>query len=452
MAPLDRRDLLKGLFGGTVATASLHALRRGLPRGVWAAGGGGGFVPGAKKVLFVFLRGGNDGVNAVIPGHDADYTQALRPTVWIPPAARLDLGLGGPAFHPALAKLKEVYDLGQVAVLHRIGYAQSTLSHFASQQYWETGVPFDDTLTRGIVARWVDAFGPQQVLPAISVASTLQLLFNGSTSIPHVPSLADYDLGADAATAKLMGSGSGPTATGLLGRYGDAPGAGDFDDELRATGILMTASLDQLASLPPHTPPAAWYPSDDPALNAEGLPPTEWARDFFANLRDATRILKQTDCRIAGIQLDGFDHHAAQGGTSGAHAELLHAVAHGIRSVRFDTVGGLWDDLAVVCLTEFGRTSAENGSQGTDHGKAAALFAAGGGVNGGVYNCDSVTWPSGATLFSDNGKYVAFRTDYRAVLAELFERHLGVPAGGLNQVLPGWSALAGPEFQYLDYL
>ncbi len=448
MASLDRRDWLKLVLCGAVGGAGLGALRARMGRSVFAAGGGGGFVPGAKKVLFMFLRGGNDGVNAVIPSHDADYTQALRPTVWIPPAARLDLAAGGAAFHPALAKLKEVYDLGQVAALHRVGYAQSTLSHFASQQYWETGKPFDDTFTEGIVSRWVDQFGPAHVLPAISVADTLQMLFNGSTAIPHVPSLAEYDLTADAATAKIMGS----AGKGLIGRYEGSSAAGEFDDELRASGILMTESLDQLASLPPHTSPASWYPTADADLTAEGLPVTDWARDYFSNLRDATHILQQTDCRIAGIQLEGFDVHASQGGVSGAHADLLHAVAHGIRSVRLETVGGLWDDLLVVCLTEFGRTSAENGSQGTDHGKATALFAAGGGVTGGVYNCDPATWPSGATLFSDNGKYVAHRTDYRAVLAEAFERHLGVPTAGLSQLLPGWSSLSGPEFQYLGYL
>ncbi len=444
MSALDRRDLLRLLLSSAAAGAGLGLTGRG----AWAAGaGGGGFVPGTKKVLFLFLRGGNDGVNSVIPGHDADYTAALRPTTWIPPAARLDLGVGGAAFHPSLAKLKEVYDLGEVAVLHRVGYAQSTLSHFASQQYWETGVPFDDAFTEGIVARWVDRFGPAQVLPAISVADTMQLLFHGSTAIPHIPSLADYDLASDAATAKLMGSG----ASGLMGRFHDA-GAGTFDDELRATGVLMADSLEQLASLPPQALPTSWYPVDDADLTAEGLPAADWARAFFANLRDAVRVLKQTDCRIAGIQLDGFDHHATQGGTTGAHADLLHAVAHGIRSARLDTLGLLWDDLAVVCLTEFGRTSAENGSQGTDHGKAAALFAAGGGVQGGVFNCDPVSWPSGATLFSDNGKYVAYRTDYRAVLAELFERHLGVPGGSLDEVLPAWSGLSGPEFQYLGWL
>lgn len=409
---------------------------------------------GSTKLLFVFLRGGNDGVNTVVPGHDAEYTQALRPTTWLSPAARLDLNTGGAAFHPALARLKELYDDGDVAVLHRVGYENATLSHFASQHFWETAVPDDPSVTEGFAARWAREFAPGDPLAAVGVSPRLQLAFSGPAAVPHVPDLAQYTLGSGPLMSKLLGSAPGASAAGrgLLGRFHDEPGAAEHDAALRESGQVMGASLAALGALPPHPTPAAWYPTDDATLAAEGLPVTAWARTFFRNLRDATRILVQSGCRLAGVELDGFDHHVSQGGASGAHADLLRVVAHGLRSVRWDAQPGTWDDLVVLVATEFGRTSRENGGQGTDHGKAACLFACGGAVQGGVWNCDPTTWPSGATLFSDNQKYVAHLTDYRAVLAEVFERHLGVPAGQLDRVVPGWSGLSGPAFQPLGFL
>ena len=101
---------------------------------------------------------------------------------------------------------------------------------------------------------------------------------------------------------------------------------------------------------------------------------------------------------------------------------------------------------------EFGRTSRENDSVGTDHGQASAVFAAGGSVLGGVYNCDAATWPSGATLFSANSKYVAHTTDFRAIYGEVLEKHLGATPAALAAAIPGWSGLTGAAFDPLGFL
>ena len=79
-------------------------------------------------------------------------------------------------------------------------------------------------------------------------------------------------------------------------------------------------------------------------------------------------------------------------------------------------------------------------------------WVAGGGVRGGIYNCDASTWPSGSTLFSANNKFVQHLTDYRTVLAEVFERQLGATQSDLNAILPGWSGFSGSEYDYVDFL
>ena len=105
-------------------------------------------------------------------------------------------------------------------------------------------------------------------------------------------------------------------------------------------------------------------------------------------------------------------------------------------------------------MTEFGRTSRENGSQGTDHADSSVMLLAGGGVNGGVYNCDATTWKAG-DMFSKSGRYLARKTDFRAVFGEIFTRHFGDAPALLDEIMPGYTqaASANPAtFQPLGFL
>ena len=128
-------------------------------------------------------------------------------------------------------------------------------------------------------------------------------------------------------------------------------------------------------------------------------------------------------------------------------------LAAGIRALSLD-LKSQWEDVLVVTQSEFGRTSKENGSNGTDHGAAGVMFAAGGGVNGGVYNCDSTTWSPGDML-ADNGRYLPHTTDFRATFAEIIQRHFGEDPGAIEQVIPGYNAAAASDpsgFQHLGFL
>ena len=105
-------------------------------------------------------------------------------------------------------------------------------------------------------------------------------------------------------------------------------------------------------------------------------------------------------------------------------------------------------------MTEFGRTSKENGSKGTDHAFACVVFVAGGGVKGGVYNCDTSAWQAG-DLFSQSGRYVKHVTDYRAVFGEIFTKHFGDGPEVLDAVIPGYAAAAAArpgDFAGLGFL
>jgi len=114
-----------------------------------------------------------------------------------------------------------------------------------------------------------------------------------------------------------------------------------------------------------------------------------------------------------------------------------------------------WEDTLIVTLSEFGRTTDENGSAGTDHAEAGVMFCAGGSsaLNGGVYACSntggqtcdgtgpSLTWATGeaGAMYEEGGRYLSRRIDYRSVLGEIIRDHLGAPQNCLDRIIPGYA-------------
>ena len=101
----------------------------------------------------------------------------------------------------------------------------------------------------------------------------------------------------------------------------------------------------------------------------------------------------------------------------------------------------LWNDTVIITLSEFGRTSLENGSLGTDHAEASVMFLAGGRIKGGVYQCTPTAWPTGPTgaMFQVNARYLRRSVDYRSVLGEIVRDHLGATPAQLAAILPGYA-------------
>jgi uncharacterized protein (DUF1501 family) len=187
---------------------------------------------------------------------------------------------------------------------------------------------------------------------------------------------------------------------------------------------------------------------------------------FFANLKAAALVLNKTDAIIAGTELGGFDTHKDQGAASATgsntHPELNKCIGWAIYALRkyFTRYAEEchWNDLVVVTLTEFGRTTIENADQGTDHAEAGVMWVAGGGVNGyqdgirsGVFNCSPtefsgadapLNWTpdSGGSMFGVSGRYLSRNTDFRSVLGEIIRKHLGATQGQLNRIIPGYAS------------
>lgn len=406
----------------------------------------GGSTPGAKKLIFIFQRGGNDAVNTVIPRGDSLYSTASRPSLFIPEGAAIDLGNGFAQLHPSLAPLMEIYDSvgltgvagpGNLAVLQRIGYAGQSQSHFDSQQYWENGTPGSPEFDEGMIYRQIaETMDPgSNPFVAAALTSNQMTALKGPIPIPAFNNPNNFSLDVDSARLqKFLGSlpsaPLGADGSGMLGVYGgphDLPGR-PYRELQFATGLSLVESIDIVRDA---LSQGAYTPENGAVYPGGG---------FGDRLEDIAMLMKRTPVRVLGVNIGGWDTHNDQGGLNGSHPNNLGELALGMQALYRD-LQDQWDDIVIVTMTEFGRTSLENGSNGTDHGHATAMFVAGGSVVGGVYNCDATTWADG-DLLSQNNRYVARKTDYRAVFAEIFQQHFGDDLGLINTIIPGYSMAA----------
>jgi uncharacterized protein (DUF1501 family) len=502
---LTRRAFLDRSFkiGLGVALATLtdipFVMKRALAEGNIGLNG--------KKILFIFLRGANDSLNSVIPILDSAYNgdlnpttnTVIRPNIAIGKDTGVDYTTAGPcdyptqslfgydkairlgngfaALHPSLKYLAPVYNSGDLALIHRVGYTKQSRSHFDSQNYWETGEPGANTVKDGIFYRAMLESGLAQTQPltGVSVQSALPLLLRGSeAAMTNLTDPTRYELlgipnstiGRAKADYHLTLGNSMPAVnkknrdllqlqyqnlSNTLNIFGDIDftDAGNTFQDVGGTGYYL-------------------FPATD-AKNSGQVDTSSSSRTFFTNLKAAALVLNKTDAIIAGTELGGFDTHNVQGGASGAHANLQRRIGWAIYGLQkyfqnhADKVN--WDNLVVVTLSEFGRTSKQNNSGGTDHAEAGCMFVAGGRVKGyspadgrtsAVFNCagavnpvtNPLAWNTGlsGSMFAISNNYLRRTTDYRSVLGRILRKHLGaqfneanpLAESQLGRIIPGY--------------
>ena len=458
---VDRREFLQHGAGAAALALGINAFAPHLLRQRLLASPETG---GKKKLVYIFLRGGMDCLNAAVPRGDPNYSLAARPTLFLAPGETLRLDGGDPRspiderlrsfveLHPAFAPAIEVYQAGHLAVLHRIGYQNHSQSHFDSQQYFENATTDQPNLQEGMLYRQaVSTFDLlQEHFVAFGLSDRQLVALKGRYALPNAHDVRSFRFhGDEKRTAKYVGqppSDSGVAGRGLLGVYGGPIEEANkpYRKELHHVGVTMAEVMRTLRELNPdsYTPAnGAVYPAGDGVLQ---------------KAKQAAMLLKRTPVRIVGMNIDGWDTHVNQGKLTGHYPALLGQVASVIQALARD-LRDQWNDVVVVVLSEFGRTSQENGSKGTDHGQAIAMLVAGGGVKGGVYNAPNIeAWTKDGGVFSTTGgRYLKHWTDYRAVFAEIFQRHFGDDAQTLNRVIPKHDALcaASPgEYAKLGFL
>ena len=349
-----------------------------------------------KLLVLVELKGGNDGLNTVIPYDDPEYAR-LRPRLAIAREQAIVLD-ERTALHPALEKLVPTWREGRLAIVQGVGYAQPNLSHFRSIEIWDTGSKSDEYLDDGWLAR----------------------------AFAHSPSPARF-----VADGIAVGSADlGP----LAGNRARSIALTDPERFLRSArlarpeGEARNAALRHILKVEGDVQQSARRMTTGHEFRTE-FP----AGPFGAAVRTAAQ-LAANPAGVAAIRLSltGFDTHANQ---PNLHANLLRQVAEGLAALRGALEeSGRWDASIIATYSEFGRRARENQSNGTDHGTAAAHWVMGGRVKGGLYG--------GAPALDrlDGNGNLPFAVDFRSYYATFLDRWWGI---GSREVLGGrFEALA----------
>jgi uncharacterized protein (DUF1501 family) len=165
----------------------------------------------------------------------------------------------------------------------------------------------------------------------------------------------------------------------------------------------------------------------------------EYPRSQFGlRLREIAQLIKaDVGVEVAFADVGGWDTHVNQGGATGQLANRLGDFATAVAAFVTD-LGDRMEDVLVLTMSEFGRTVRQNGTGGTDHGHAGALFVIGGGVKGGRVHG---RWPGLEREQLHEGRDLALTTDFRTVFSEVARSHLG--AEKLDAVFPGFVPAAG---------
>jgi uncharacterized protein (DUF1501 family) len=337
----------------------------------------------------VELKGGNDGLNTVVPYADPEY-YALRPRLAIArdQVLQLDQRTG---LHPSLEPLMALWKDRALAVVQSVGYPSGNLSHFRSIEIWDTASRSNEYLGEGWLARAFAAAPPPRAFAADGV------VVGGAEMGPF--------------------AGAGARAIALT----------DTEQFLRQarlaapSGRASNAALNHILRVEQDIVQAA------AKLNGNHAFTTEFPRSPFGNaIRTAAQVIaSQAGVAAVKVSLNGFDTHSNQPAT---HARLLKELAEGLVALRAALMElGRWNSTLAMTYAEFGRRPRENLSNGTDHGTANAQFVLGGRVRGGLYGL-----PPGLARLDGNGN-PPFAVDFRDLYATVLERWWGVdPARALN--------------------
>ena len=379
---MDRRTFIRGMCAGGVATFTSPTLSLAT-------------VPGSGKLVFVLLRGGLDGLSAVVPYGDRDYPDVRGAMAF----KKADLEVLNDHFGlaPGLHPLKQLWDQGELAVVHAMAIPYRTRSHFDGQAILETGLD----APRGSSDGWLNRL--------------LQVMEGKRSGI------------AVAAGLPLSLSGAHPVKTwspANLGVVGDG-----YVDRLHVLYRHDPRLLDRFEAA-----------LQMPEVGMMGTSRSGGRQQIESILGVTARFLREPDGpNLAAVEFSGWDTHANQGRQGGQLDRLLGQLARGILTFK-SQVGSTWDQTTIVVMTEFGRTARPNGTGGTDHGTAGAGFIIGPNLSRSRVLSD---WPGLANKALYENRDLWPTLDTRTVLKAAVAGCFDLNRNQLNRIFPGADHLKG---------
>ena len=408
-------------------------------------------VPDNEEILvFIFIRGGIDGCNFVVPldDNDHEYYSIMRPTLAIPDSgtgAALQIGAHPFGFNPVAGSLMNLWDAGHLAIVHAAGTPNdiASRSHFDAEKYMELGTPGSVGTLSGFLhrhfysmAETLDLYPDQMTVPIMAFRNTPPASLLGNNSVLSVYSPTDFRL--DNAHWRWAVDDDGYMQLDML----PAAYAAGSDAVSHAGSQALIAEQILRTQF-------------DRRYEGDGAIPYE--RNSIANrLKDVAQLIKlDLGTRIFALDHGNFDSHTQQDAPNN-YDNKIEDLANALEAFLDDleqSGNGYADRVTIILQSEFGRRLYENVTAGTDHGNGNIMMAIGKKVNGGQFYGD---WPGiypgtadGFVTYANpkNGSEepelyqgaLSVTTDFRRVLSEYLERRCQHTSETLEFVFPGYS-------------
>lgn len=368
-----------------------------------------------KTLVFIFQRGAMDGLMAVAPFTDP-FLKAARPGLFMDALSKdknslIDLD-GRFGLHPSMDALAPLFLEKRLAVVHGMGSPNNTRSHFDAQDYMESGTPFNKGTTSGWLNRAIGLSGHEATpFRAVSITSSTPRSFYGDNDVVSVRNLNDLSIRANGNVAGNQFSSRSfeelydQTTAELLNKTGKE----SFE-------VMKMLQKNNAQSYAPAN--GAVYPNS-PLGNS---------------LKQIAHLIKMdVGLEVAFAESGGWDTHFNQGKESGTFARNASDLSKSIAAFWKD-IESYQDDVTLMTSTEFGRTVKQNGTGGTDHGRASCTFVLGNDINGGMVH--GKVQPLAVENLAD-GRDLAVTTDFRSVFYEVATKHLNIQQ--TNLLFPDWA-------------
>lgn len=360
-----------------------------------------------KKILVcIFQRGAMDGLMAVTPFTD-EYLKAARPGLFMSAAKGgknvplIDLD-GRFGLHPSMSAFEQAFRDKRMGIVHGIGSPNNTRSHFDAQDYMESGTPFKKGTESGWLNRAVGLLGHDGATPfqGVSLTSSLPRSFYGEHPAVAISNLQDFNI-------QMRGNVKGANMA-----------ARSFEElyDQTSSGLLKDTGKESFEAIKmlQKTDTKNYKPSNNAVYPNTAL---------GNSLKQIAQLIKMNvGMEVAFAESGGWDTHFNQGTDTGIFARNVNDLSNSMMAFWTD-MGTLQDDVTVMTMTEFGRTVKQNGTGGTDHGRASCNFILGNGVNGGLVH--GSVQPMAVENLED-GRDLAVTTDFRSVFSEVADKHLNL--------------------------
>ncbi|WP_430908129.1 DUF1501 domain-containing protein [Maribacter sp. 2-571] len=353
-----------------------------------------------KTVVTIFQRGAMDGLAAVQPMENT-FLKSVRPNLFLDSKNKTEQLLplvDGYGLNPYLGALKPLFDKGQMNIVHGVGLPIENRSHFDMQDFMESGTPGVKSTSDGWINRSLKRPVSQNASPfrAVALSPSRPRIFYGNTPTLAVERLQDLRFDQQLVTDEAL--------NGIGEQYKK-----EQNERFRNAGKNGLEAIKLLRSIDLETPKQTSYPNST----------------LGSGLQQIAQLIKaQVGLEVAFAESTGWDTHSRQPTKNGAFARNAQDLASAMAAF-WEDISTYQDDVVVMTMTEFGRTTRQNGALGTDHGSGSCQFILGNNLDQHYLHHNLKEINEGTCE-----RELPVTTDVRSVFSTVLSEHLNISASG----------------------